>query len=80
MNKQEQIRKMKVEYSTEKNKIFISRQKRLAELVALYGFEDVAEAGGYTYSTLVQYLRMTEPKSIGEDSVKQAEFILNQLR
>lgn len=55
------------------------RQKRLVRLIKKYGEDDTALAAGLKVSTLQQYIRMTNPTNIKEDSVKQAEKILRDL-
>jgi len=49
-------------------------------LVLKYGVGDVALAAGYTSGTLTQYLRVSVPRNIGEESVKQAEIIFSELK
>lgn len=59
--------------------IMNERQERLRLLTLKYGVEVVALAAGYTVGTLQQYLRVKNPTTIGEESVSQAEKILQQL-
>ena len=59
--------------------LMTERQERLRVLTLKHGVEVVALAAGYTVSTLQQYLRVKYPTNIGEESVSQAEHILNQL-
>lgn len=49
------------------------RQARLAKLVKKYGVDNVALAGGYTVSSLVQYLRVNPAVPISENKVLKAE-------
>lgn len=62
-----------------RQKTMIERQHRLRSLTLKFDVEVVALAGGYTVSTLTQYLRVKYPTNIGEESVTQAERILKQI-
>ena len=57
----------------------LDRQKRLKELTRKYSVSDVALAAGVTLGTLQQYLRVSVPPSIAENTVIQAETILKGL-
>lgn len=59
--------------------IQLDRQSRLQSLVDIYDIDSVALAAGYTNSTLHQYLRVVNPSSIGEESVKKAEYIFDKI-
>lgn len=55
------------------------RQDRFKTLVASHGLEYVALAAGLTEGSLIQYLRVRNPQSISENTVTQAEIILEGL-
>lgn len=60
-------------------KLRINRQSRLRELSRVHGVEIVARAAGLTLNTIKQYLRVNIPPSIAENTVLQAEHILEGL-
>ena len=85
MLKQEKIKKVivsrlatydeRAKLTTDRN----DRQDRLKHLVDKYGVENVALAGGFTVSTLAQYIRVSVAPAISEDKVLKAETILKGL-
>jgi len=60
-------------------RVMLDRKERLKHLVDKHGLEAVALAGGYTESTLKQYLRNKLPNNIGLEALNQAETVLRQL-
>lgn len=53
-------------------------QGKLIELVDKHGLAKVAIAGGWTTSTLSQYVRVKTPSPISESALTKAETVLKQ--
>lgn len=49
------------------------RQARLKAMVDEFGLKNIALAAGFTEKTLLQYIRVTSPTAIAENSVVRAE-------
>lgn len=81
MNKKSEIAKRVSTYDSTANHVKTKQllQDRLKKLVKDHGEEFVAMATGYTINTLKQYLRVTIPPSISEQSIIKAEKILEGL-
>lgn len=59
--------------------VMADRQERLKKLAFKHSVQCTALAAGLTMSTLTQYLRVKHPVTIGEQCVRQAEYVLSQL-
>lgn len=77
MTKQNKILKRVGEFSV--ISIYYDRQKRLKKLVEQHGFENVALAGGWSIGTVEQYCRVSNPQSISDVKLVQAETVLEGL-
>ena len=77
LDKEKEICNRLAEYIPTNN--YKARQNRLKELVGKHGIEFVALASGLTEGSLTQYLRVRTPQSISENTVKQAETVLEGL-
>ena len=73
----ERISQLRKEFKVEA--VYIMRKKRLDKLVDKYGIEAVALAGGWTISTVTQYILANRPVSIGEVKLECAETVLKSL-
>jgi len=74
--------KSKLELANDANAIRLKnqfRQKRFKKLIDIHGIANVALAAGLKESSLQQYIRVSNPINIREDSVKQAEDILRDI-
>lgn len=59
--------------------VYKNRQKRLKDLVDVHGVEHVAIAGDWTENTVRQYVRVSNPVSISDLKLEQAETVLKGL-